>query len=72
MEKLQKVAKSVTIRTSDNRTISGNVFLLSSERLSDFVNQGPQFIPVDSKNGIEVINKDHIISLLELKPNVSG
>lgn len=67
MEKLAKVPQPVTIRTSDERTVSGNVFLLSSERLSDFVNQGPKFIPLESKNGIEIINKDHIISILELK-----
>ena len=67
MEKLEKEERSVTIRTSDGRTIYGKVFLLSSERVSDLVNNESQFIPVELENGIEIVNKEHIISILEMK-----
>ena len=67
MEKLDKEARSVIIRTSDGRTIYGKVFLLSSERISDLVNNESQFVPVELENGLEIVNKDHIISILEMK-----
>lgn len=67
MDKLDKEARFVTIRTSDGRTIYGKVFLLSSERISDLINSESQFIPVELNNGIEIVNKDHIISLLDMK-----
>ena len=70
MERLEKLEKTVTIRTSDGRTISGRVFLLSSERLSDFINQDNKFIPIESKNEIEIINKDHIVSILEVEKDI--
>jgi hypothetical protein len=70
MEKLEKEERSVTIRTSDGRTIYGKVFSLSTERISDLVNNESQFIPVELENGIEIVNKDHIISILELRKNL--
>ena len=70
MEKLEKEERTVTIRTSDGRTIYGKVFLLSSERISDLVNNESQFIPVELENGIEIVNKNHIISILELRKNL--
>ena len=65
--KIEKEARAVTIRTTDGRTISGNVFLLSSERVSDFVNGHPKFVPVESHDQIEIVNKEHIISIVELR-----
>jgi len=65
MEKIEKVKKHVTIRTTEGRAISGQVFLLSSERLSDLINQDRQFIPVEKENETEMINKNHIISIVE-------
>ena len=65
--KIEKMARAVTIRTTDGRTISGNIFTLSSERVSDFVNGQPRFIPVESRDQVEMVNKEHIVSILELK-----
>ena len=65
--KIDKQARAVTIRTTDGRTISGNIFLLSTERVSDFVNGHPKFVPVESNDQIEIVNKEHIISIVELR-----
>ena len=67
MDKIEKVKKLVKIRTTEGRAISGYVFLLANERLSDLINQERLFIPVEKENEIEMLNKHHIISILERK-----
>jgi hypothetical protein len=57
----------VIITLSDSRNLSGEIQIDLNSRLSDFMNQPERFIILrDKDNSMKIINKDHIIEVIEL------
>lgn len=57
----------VIITLSDSRNLSGEIQIDLDSRLSDFMNQPERFIILrDKDNSLKIVNKDHIIEVIEL------
>jgi hypothetical protein len=57
----------VILTLSDSRNLSGDIQIDLDSRLSDFMNQPERFIILrDKDNTLKIVNKDHIIEVIEL------
>ncbi|MDP2982130.1 MAG: hypothetical protein Q8O92_02225 [Candidatus Latescibacter sp.] len=57
----------VIITLSDSRNLSGEIQIDLDSRLSDFMNKPERFLILrDKDNSLKIVNKDHIIEVIEL------
>ncbi len=57
----------VILTLSDSRNLSGEIQIDLDSRLSDFINQPERFIILrDKDHSLKIVNKDHIIEVIEL------
>ena len=55
------------ITLSDSRNLSGEIQIDLDSRLSDFMNLPERFIIIKDKDqSLKIVNKDHIIEVIEL------
>ncbi len=57
----------VIVTLSDSRNLSGDIQIDLNSRLSDFMNQPEKFVVLrDKDNSLKIVNKEHIIEVIEL------